>query len=167
MNPSGLSAASFSELYQRHGRDVYRYAFYLSGNAALAEDITSEVFLRVWTSAQPVRIATVKAYLLVIARNLYLHDLRHSKRDRELDGNLAAAASFTRDVESRQELRRVLAELQQFPELDRSALLLRAEHGLPYEEIAAALDISVAAAKVKVHRARVRLAECFPRRTNP
>jgi RNA polymerase sigma-70 factor, ECF subfamily len=167
MNPSGLSAASFSELYQRHGRDVYRYAFYLSGNAALAEDITSEVFLRVWTSAQPVRIATVKAYLLVIARNLYLHDLRHSKRDRELDGNLAAAASFTRDVESRQELRRVLAELQQFPELDRSALLLRAEHGLPYEEIAAALDISVAAAKVKVHRARVRLAERFPRSANP
>lgn len=50
MNASGLSAATFSELYQRHGRDVYRYAFYLSGNAALAEDVTADVFLRVWSS---------------------------------------------------------------------------------------------------------------------
>lgn len=167
MSASGLSAASFSDLYQRHGRDVYRYAFYLSGNAALAEDIASEVFLRVWSSAQPVQIATVKAYLLVIARNLYLHDLRHSQRGRELDGNLATARSLSRDLESRQELQQVLAELQQFPEIDRSALLLRAEHGLSYEEIAAALDISVAAAKVKVHRARVRLAERFGRSTHP
>jgi RNA polymerase sigma-70 factor, ECF subfamily len=167
MNASGLSAATFSELYQRYGRDVYRYAFYLSGNAALAEDIASDVFLRVWSSAQPVRIATVKAYLLVIARNLFLHDLRRSGRSRELDPNVAGGPSLSRDVESREELRQVLAELQQFPELDRSALLLRAEHGLSYEEIAAALEISVAAAKVKVHRARVRLAERFPRSTNP
>lgn len=167
MSASGLSATTFSELYQRHGRDVYRYAYYLSGNATLAEDITSEVFLRVWSSTQPVQVPTVKAYLLVIARNLYLHDLRHSKRGRELDGNLAGAISLSRDVESREELRQVLAELQQFPELDRSALLLRAEHGLSYEEISAALDISVAAAKVKVHRARVRLAERFPRSAKP
>lgn len=166
MDTAGLSAATFTELYRRHGRDVYRYAFYLSGNAALAEDITAEVFLRVWNSAQPVRIATVKAYLLVIARNLYLHDLRESGRSRELDASLAGSSSVSKQAESREELRQVLAELQQFPEIDRSALLLRAEHGLSYEEIAAALGISVAAAKVKVHRARVRLAERFPRSAN-
>jgi len=163
MDTPGLSAATFTELYQRHGREVYRYAFYLSGNAALAEDITAEVFLRVWSSAQPVRISTVKAYLLVIARNLYLHDLRDSGRRRELDPNATAVSSVSRDVESREELRHVIAELQRLPEIDRSALLLRAEHGLSYEEIAVALGISVAAAKVKVHRTRVRLAERFPR----
>jgi RNA polymerase sigma-70 factor (ECF subfamily) len=166
MDSTGLSAATFSELYQRYGRDVYRYSFYLSGNAAVAEDIAADVFLRVWSSAQPVRIATVKAYLLVIARNLYLHGLRHSGRARELDPNAAGGGSLSRDAESREELAQVLGELQQFPEIDRSALLLRAEHGLSYEEIAAALEISVAAAKVKVHRARVRLAERFPRSTN-
>jgi len=37
MSAIGLSAASFSDLYRRYGRDVYRYAFYLSGNAAAAE----------------------------------------------------------------------------------------------------------------------------------
>ena len=76
VNSDGLSAATFGELYQRYGTDVYRYVFYLSGNAAIAEDIASETFLRIWNSERPVHLASVKAYLLAIARNLYLHELR-------------------------------------------------------------------------------------------
>ena len=64
--------ADFSTLYQRYARDVYRFAFYLCGNRSDAEDITSETFVRVWTSAGPIRAQTVKGYLLTIARNLFL-----------------------------------------------------------------------------------------------
>ena len=55
-------------------------------------------------------------------------------------------------------LARALEALGTLPERERSALLLRLDHGLPYDQIAAALGISVAAAKVRVHRARLRLA---------
>ena len=48
--------------------------------------------------------------------------------------------------------------MQALPEIDRAVLLMRAHDDLSYEEIAAALGISVTAAKVKVHRARARLA---------
>jgi RNA polymerase sigma-70 factor, ECF subfamily len=51
----------------------------------------------------------------------------------------------------------VLARLGRLPELDRAALLMQAD-GVPYEDIARALGIGVAAAKVRVHRARRRLA---------
>ncbi len=163
MNSDGLSAATFGDLYQRYGPDVYRYVFYLSGNAALAEDIASETFLRVWTSDRPVHLASVKAYLLAIARNLYLHELRRRGRITELDPETLADSSFTSGAESRAELRAVLAELQQWPEAARSALLLRAVDGLPYEEIAGMLGISISAAKVKVHRGRLRLAERLKR----
>ena len=54
---------------------------------------------------------------------------------------------------------RVLRALQEFPEVDRAALLMRADEGLPYEEIAVALGLPVATVKVKVHRARLRLAQ--------
>jgi RNA polymerase sigma-70 factor, ECF subfamily len=167
VNSDGLSAATFGELYQRYGPDVYRYVFYLSGNAAIAEDIASETFLRVWSSERPVHLASVKAYLLAIARNLYLHELRRRGRITELDPEILPDSSFTRDAESRAELRAVLAELQQWPEASRSALLLRAVDGLPYEEIAPMLGISVSAAKVKVHRARLRLAERLKRSPLP
>ncbi len=53
----------------------------------------------------------------------------------------------------------MLAGLQELPEIDRAALLMRAEDQLPYEEIARALDLTLSATKVKIHRARLRLAE--------
>jgi len=57
---------------------------------------------------------------------------------------------------SRHELDAVMAALGAMPELDRSAVLMRADD-LPYDEIARALGISPAAARVKVHRARLKL----------
>ena len=59
------------------------------------------------------------------------------------------------------ELQTVLAALQTLPEIDRAAVLLRAEEGMLYDEVAAALGISPVAARVKVHRARLKLAEAL------
>lgn len=58
-----------------------------------------------------------------------------------------------------EQLRLVMGALAGIPEVDRAAVLMRADEGLAYEEIAVALGISVASAKVKVHRARLKLAE--------
>ena len=45
-----VQPASFHELWAAYARDVYRFAVFLAGNTALAEDLTSESFLRVWTA---------------------------------------------------------------------------------------------------------------------
>jgi RNA polymerase sigma-70 factor, ECF subfamily len=151
---------SFHELFEKHARDVYRFALYLSGDPALADDVTSETFIRLWSSAEPVRLATVKAYLLTIARNLCLMERRRSSRGQSLEETvLDSGPGVVRQVEARDELDRVLRALQEFPEVDRAALLMRADEGLSYEEIAAALGIPVATAKVKVHRARLKLSK--------
>ena len=63
------------------------------------------------------------------------------------------------------QLRLVMEALAGLPEVDRAAVLMRADEGLAYEEIAVALGISVASAKVKVHRARLKLAELLPVRS--
>jgi RNA polymerase sigma-70 factor, ECF subfamily len=150
----------FHELYESYSRDVYRFALYMSGDPALADDVTSETFIRVWSSPEPVRLATVKAYLLTIARNLCLMERRRSSLRQSLDETVPDTGhSVLRQVEVKDELDRVLRALQQFPETDRAALLMRAEEGLPYEEIAVALGLPVATVKVKVHRARLRLAQ--------
>jgi len=164
--PGGIKATSFAELYGAYARDVYRFALYLSGDNALAQDITSETFLRVWLAKQPVRLGSVKAWLFVIARNLYRHELRHLRRRVPLDSAMPAADSLSAAreaapevrLEAKEKLGRVLKALAALPEIDRFALLLRAVEEFPYTEIAATLHISIAAAKVKVHRARLRLA---------
>jgi RNA polymerase sigma-70 factor (ECF subfamily) len=62
----------------------------------------------------------------------------------------------------------VLSAVRDLPESERAALLLRVDHDLSYDEIASALGISVAAAKVRVHRARLRLTNAMnSNRRNP
>jgi RNA polymerase sigma-70 factor (ECF subfamily) len=149
----------FSSLYKKYAPDVYRFALYLSGERGEAEDITSETFVRAWTSPGPIEMVTVKGYLFTIARNLFLQGLRKKSRHVALNEDLRdPQANPYRQAEQKEKLDSVLTELQKLPEESRSALLMRAVDGMAYEEIARALGISLAAVKVKIHRARLALA---------
>lgn len=151
------------DLYTRYAADVHRFALFLSGNPALADDLTSETFLRAWCAASPIREATVKAYLFTIVRNLYLSEIVRSSRGVELTRDVASASPGQHErLESSARLRGALKALRELPELERAALLMRTYENMPYEEIAQVLRISVANAKVKVHRARVKLANLIP-----
>ncbi len=149
----------FNDLYKRYSSDIYRFALYLSGDKTKAEDITAETYTRALTSKSSIKSATVKGYLLTIARNLYLESLRRRDKHTEiptdypdLNNDPGKAVSHITELED------VKRYLQSFPEVDRAALLLRAD-GIPYSEISEALDISITAAKVKVHRLRLKLIE--------
>ena len=142
-------------LYQRYARDVFRFATYLCGNRSDAEDITAETFVRAWTAPERIEAATVKGYLFTIARNLFLKGIRRTSRHTSLREDLPDPAPGPPSrLEQQAELDAVLARLQTLPEVDRAALLMRALDGLPYQEIALALGISLSSAKVKVHRTR-------------
>ena len=152
------------DLYTRYAADVHRFALFLSGNPALADDLTSETFLRAWCAASPIREATVKAYLFTIVRNLYLSEIARSSRGIELTQDVPSASPGQHErLESSVRLRDALTALKQLPELERAALLMRTHESMPYEEIAQVLRISVANAKVKVHRARIKLANLVPK----
>lgn len=149
----------FHDLYARYAGDVHRFATYLTGDPALADDITSETFLRAWTSASPIRHDTVKAYLFTIARHLVFAESRRAAKLHELEDTMPSAAP-SQDTQHEQQaaLARVLRGLRHLPAVDRAALLLRVRDGMSYEDIAAALDLSLSNVKVKVHRARLKLA---------
>jgi RNA polymerase sigma-70 factor (ECF subfamily) len=150
----------FAGLYAAYARDVRRFALFLAGDAALADDLVSEAFVRVWTARDRVELATVRSYLFAIVRNLFLHDLRAHYRRAPLDERMVDGRPDPEHRASdRSDLQVVIAALAHLPEVDRAALLMRADEGVSYEEIAAALGLTVAAARVKVHRARLKLAE--------
>lgn len=149
----------FDKLYARHAPSVFRFALSLSGDRAMAEDITSETFVRVWTARDRLDLTTVIGYLITIARRLYLEQLRGERGRQGLDYEWQDAKPGPHALAAgRAELDAVLADLQTLAEPDRAALLMRAQDQMSYEEIAAALGISAGAAKVKVHRARRKIA---------
>lgn len=148
----------FSALYAKYAPDVFRFAMYLSGNRGEAEDITSETFVRAWAAPGPIAMATVRGYLLAIARNLFLQELRKRPRAEPLNENICDPhPGPDTQTEKKAEYIAVVARLQQLPETDRAALLMSAFEGMPYAEIAQALGISLAAVKMKIHRSRLAL----------
>lgn len=156
-------AAGFRDLYEAHAPAVHRFVSRLSGDNVLAEDITAETFLRVWSSDIPVRLSTARAYLYTIARRLFIEQARRAQRHTPLLNDFPHSTDTARDAEARDTLKHLDLALAQLPEDSRAALILHAVEELPYSEIAAVLDITVTAAKVKVHRARLRLQDSLQR----
>ncbi len=149
---------TFTELFARHSAEVFRFAYWLSGDADVARDICSETFVRVWTSAQPIRGLTVKAYLFTIARRLYLQHQRKAARHSPLTDQAVGGSRHTEQLtEDRSELDHVLAAMATLPEEDRSVLIMRAVEELSHEEIALATGLSIASVKVRIFRARAKL----------
>jgi RNA polymerase sigma-70 factor (ECF subfamily) len=148
----------FGGLFERHSQDVYRFALYLSGDPSLAADICQETFVRAWLTPGATRAGTVKGYLLTIARNLYRDEATRKARHVAPDDTFPDARPGPEAVaEGRIELRAVLKALQTLAEGDRAALLMSALEGMSQAAIAASLDLSIAAVKVRIHRARIRL----------
>jgi RNA polymerase sigma-70 factor (ECF subfamily) len=146
---------NFLDLYESYATDVYRFALWLAGDSFEAEDITSETFIRAWSHNSKIRTETLKAYLLTIARNVYLGQQRKRQNQVQLDDvHPDPAPGPDKVVESQLELLRVRQTLHSLQEIDRTAFVLRIQHELPYAEIARILGLSLSAAKVKVHRVR-------------
>lgn len=153
-----LEMNDIENLYARYAGDVRRFSLYLCGDVVMADEITSDTFVSAWMAADRIRQPTVKSYLFAIARNAYTDLLRRAARHTQLDEKTPdTRISVQTQMEQTAEVRGVLAALQQLPEMDRTALLMRALDGMPYDEIAESLGITVVAAKVKVHRARLKL----------
>jgi RNA polymerase sigma-70 factor (ECF subfamily) len=147
------------KLYRKHASAVLRFAWGLCGDRGAAEDVVSETFMRILVRVPRIETQTALGYLLAVARNTYLKGLRKRRREVPLPDEIHAPEHDPAEqLDGRAHLEVVLQELRGLPEGERAALLLRVDHGLPYEEIASALGTSVGAAKVRVHRARLRLA---------
>lgn len=150
--------STIQAIYQQYATSVFRFACGLCGDAHLANDLVAETFVRAMLSSKPIGMETVHGYLCTIARRLYLKEWHRRQRHSELDDvHCDTAPGPEEQAMDAQSLRHTLAALQQLPEIDRTALLMRAEDAVPYEDIARALDISTSSAKVKVFRARLKL----------
>ena len=79
-----MEPTTFETIYREYRQDVFRYSLWLSGDPEEAEEITASAFFRAWTSA-PLREGTVKAYLLAIARNLFVDGKRRGRRHVSLE----------------------------------------------------------------------------------
>jgi RNA polymerase sigma-70 factor (ECF subfamily) len=150
-------------LYAEHGARIHRFLRDLLGDAALAADGTQETFVRAYRKlAELDQAARVAPWLFGIARNVSL-ELRKARfrAGRYVVSGVPAHAfdppapgSPETDYLGREALEVIRAALARLPEERQAMLLLRLDHGLPYEDIAATMGCSLAKVKVEIFRAR-------------
>ncbi|MBL9006943.1 MAG: sigma-70 family RNA polymerase sigma factor [Myxococcales bacterium] len=158
-------SAAFRALFLRHSPGVRRYLGDLLRDDAAADDATQETFLRAFDSLRSLRdAARLSSWLFGIARNVFLEHCRarkdFSRRLNEPNRDVEAVdeAPTPDAVLLGAEADRVLSEaLAHVGEPRKSALLLRLDHGLAYEDIAEVMGWSVSKVKNEIHRGRLQL----------
>ncbi len=164
---------AFRQLVERHQSAVIGTVTKMLGNSSDSEDVSQQVFLRIWRNAKRYRPdARFTTYLFTITRNLVFNETRRRTRkkevssdEREESSNLTVEAA----PEHRPDSALLQAELQQavdeaiasLPEVQRMAVVLRRYDQLSYEEIASVLNLSVSAVKSLLFRARTALREAL------
>ena len=152
-----------AELVRRHARALARF---LAGAGALAadvDDLVQETFIRAFRALGRFRgQCQFRTWLMTIGGNVLKDAHRRARRARvvPLGDDLRATDGdpHERAVAGEAE-RRLVAGLEQLPRMQREVFLLRAQQGLEYEEIAAALGTTPGAARVHYHHAVRRLKE--------
>ena len=155
---------SWEELVRDHGARVYRLAYRLTGNRPDAEDLTPDVFVRVFRSLHRFQPGTFEGWLHRITTNLFLDNARRRQKirfDGLADGSAERLPSAfpgpsdqLADADLDHDVAAALAALS--PEF-RAAVVLCDIEGLSYEEISAVLDVKIGTVRSRIHRGRAQL----------
>jgi RNA polymerase sigma-70 factor, ECF subfamily len=157
---------AWDELLALYGERVYNLAFHFAGSIEDAEDLTQEIFLRLYQSLRLYRgDVPLAGWALRLSRNLCIDHYRRTRRDRraatlteEVMARLPAGDDPQAEALRRQQLRAVYRGLEEMPEDLAEVVLLRDLQGWSLEETAACLEVPVGTVKSRLHRARLDLA---------
>ena len=157
---------TWEEIVREHSPRVYRLAYRLTGDPHEAEDLTQDVFVRVFRSIDSYRPGTFEGWLHRITTNLFLDRVRRRQRIRfdaltdELAARLPLRAPWS-DPETvyamthlDQDVQEALAAL---PPQFRAAVVLSDLEGYSYQEVAQTLGVKMGTVRSRIHRGRALL----------
>jgi RNA polymerase sigma factor (sigma-70 family) len=150
---------AFAEIYNRYHQPLYRYCLSIVRNPDDAGDALQSTAVKALQALSgEEREIALKPWLYRIAHNESISLLRRRREYASIeDAEELAVAPADTDLETREQLRELVADLGELTERQRGTLIMRELSGLAYEEIADAFDISPSAAKQTVYEARTAL----------
>lgn len=155
---------AYEQVVRMHKDHVHSYATMILRDRAEAQDVAQESLVRLWVHRRTVDRQGVRRWLMRTAHNLCVDQLRRRKTRSEVgDGeavmnNSPDSAPGPEQRAEGRELHGTIAEaLAALSPQDRTVVVMREVQGMPYDEIATALDLPLGTLKARLHRARERL----------
>jgi RNA polymerase sigma-70 factor (ECF subfamily) len=159
---------AWAQIVRQHWRKVFNIAYKFTGKHDEAEDLTQDVFLKIFKSLDTFdRRANFQTWLVSVSRNLCIDHYRSVRKERETidrgvdPGELTPAAPMVSPIAALEQADRVTLlkkALAQLPPTLRSAVLLRDIQELSYQEIADRLHLPEGTVKSRINRGRTELA---------
>ncbi|HYN20628.1 MAG TPA: RNA polymerase sigma factor [Thermoanaerobaculia bacterium] len=157
---------AWDELIDLYGERLYNLALHFAGSREEAEDLTQEIFLRLYQNLRQYRgDCPLVSWALRLSRNLCIDHYRHARQERrslrvseEVLAHLPAGDDVQAQAQWREEVETVHEALAKMPEEMAEVVLLRDLQGWSLEEVASYLDIPVGTVKSRLHRARLEVA---------
>jgi RNA polymerase sigma-70 factor (ECF subfamily) len=159
---------AWQELVSRHTRRVFGIAYRFVGRVDEAEDMTQDIFVKVFQSLERYRESdgAFSTWLATVARNHAIDNYRRRREERArriddpavLDAVPAAEEGPLRSLERADQARLVHRGLRALPRDLREPLVLCDLQGLSYEDVAASLQIPLGTVKSRINRGRIELA---------
>ena len=169
--PSSATVPTWDEVVEQHSDRVFRLAYRLTGNRPDAEDLTQEVFVRVFRSLDSYTPGTFEGWLHRITTNLFLDGARRKQRIRFDPLSDERAARLTSDspppdlaLADRTFDDDIEVALATLPPDFRAAVVLCDVEGLSYEEIAEIMDAKLGTVRSRIHRGRSMLRKALSHR---
>lgn len=158
---AGFDAADIDQLVVEHSAAVFRLARSVVQDAALADDVTQDTFIKVWKHLDTFRgDSSMRSWILRIAHNTAvstLRTIRDSATDPVKMPHVHDPIPTTRVVEGRLAADDLRAALERLDDLTREIVVLREVEGMSYDEIAETLEVPVPTVKTRLLRGRRRL----------
>jgi RNA polymerase sigma-70 factor (ECF subfamily) len=165
----GGDETAWRELVARHTRRVFALAYRFTGRVDEAEDLTQEIFVKVYQSLDRYRAGdgSFAAWIMAVARNQAIDQYRRRRQERmrrvedpEIVDVVPSSDEGPLPAIEREERRRIVHRgLRALPPDLRLPLILCDLQGLPYDEIAASLQLPLGTVKSRINRARLELAK--------
>ncbi len=151
---------AFAVLVERYWERLYRYLYHLTRDRHAAEDLAQDTFLKAFTRLEKFQAGTnLGGWLFRVGHNIWANQHRGAARRREplTDDRPAPEPGPPEQAAGREALREVERVVARLPVEYRAALMLRAEGGLSFREIADVLDLTEETARWRVFKARQKL----------
>jgi RNA polymerase sigma factor (sigma-70 family) len=149
---------AFEQIYERYHQELYRFCLAMVGNPQDAQDALQNTMVKVLRSLPgEKREIRLRPWLYRIARNESVETLRKRRDSAELEQHEPTVVGVTETAEARERLRSLLDDLDQLPERQRAALVMRELSDLDFDQIGAAFGTSAAVARQTLYEARLSL----------
>ncbi len=159
-----MDADTFKKVFIPYHQKLYRIAYRIVQDAANAEDIVQDTFIKLWNKRDEMEsVDNTEAFAIIILRNTCLDHLRKTKNDRytDYDTDMTETTSLTKQIELQDEAEKIKYLINKLPDQQRQVMMMKHWDEYSDEEIEQATGLSAGNIRVILSRARKTIREQY------